>query len=192
MRVWLGHYSDNTKEWFIVWDDCVEDAWDDVDQVGSPDTDSFREIVSAGMANFHSDSQGDEENISPAKDKTRRERWLILGGESMMQNPNEYIASLNSAKIANQKLKMKIWRGTYLSENQKDGEDCFVVWAKDKEEALQTVEQNFGSADKGSLIEVRNEGFIDFHVSMQEGKPVYTPPKGDVESGFWINLKGIM
>lgn len=144
----MGHYSDNLKEWFIVWNKSVEEAWADVVQVGSPDTHSFREIVSAGIANFHIDGKGDDETISPAKDKKLRERWLYLGTESMLENPNEYIASLNSAKLANQKLKMKIWRGRYLSENQKGGEYFFIVWAKDKEEALQAVEQNFGNVDK--------------------------------------------
>lgn len=182
MRVWLGHYSENPKEWFIVWDYCVENAWDDVDQVGSVETTSFREIVSPGIANFHSSYNNSEESetISLAKDKTRRERWLVLGDQSLLQNPNDYIAALNSERVGNQKLGMKIWRGSYLLEGQKKGEDCFVVWAKTKDEALQIVEQTFGSVDKDSLTEIKN-GFIDFHVDMKVGTIVFTPPKDDIE-----------
>ncbi len=192
MKVWIGHYVENPKEWFVVWANCVEDAWDVVDVVGSPETNSLREIVSPGLANFHLNDNNGLEAISLAKDKIRRETWLILGNSSLLQNPNEYISALYSQKTANQKLCMRIWRGTYLPNDQKNDIECFVVWAKDKENAIKIVDQSFGNVDKDSLIETRNEGFVDFHVAYKKGKQEYTPPKDDVKSGLWINLRGNM
>ncbi len=199
MKVWLGHYNGNPKEWFVVWATCVEDAWDVVDQVGDVETHSLRELVSPGLANFHIDCKEEdvegeritEQVISPAKDKTRRERWLILGDQSLLQNPNDYIAALYSERAANQKFHMRVWQGCYLPVGDKNNGDSFVVWAKNKEDAILMVEQSFGSLDKDSLVEIKNEGFVDFHVSYHAGQQVYTPPKEDIESGFWINLQGI-
>jgi len=43
MRVWIGHYYKNNNEWFVVWANDKQDAWDKVDELGSPDGNSTRE-----------------------------------------------------------------------------------------------------------------------------------------------------
>ncbi len=191
MNVWIGHYNTNPKEWFIVWADEKEDAWDKVDEVGDPDTHSFRELSSPGFANFHVDYNEDGPTFSPAKDKDRREHWLFLGNQGSLQNPNDYIRVLQSKKEYKQKFDMKVWLGGYLPKKERISEDCFVVWAKNQQEALIQVDKIIGNVDKDSLIEIADEGFIDFHVAYRKGQLIYSPPKEDVKSGFWINLTDV-
>jgi hypothetical protein len=188
LRLWIGHYYENPKEWFVVWANYLRDAWDVVDQVGSPETSSFRELISIGIVNFHVHYEGDEPKFSPSKNKELGDKWLTLGDQGLLENPIEYIRIVQSEKEANQKFKMKIWRGSYSIEKKKNDEEGFIVWAKNKQDALLKVNQLFGNVDENSLVEIREEGFVDFNAATREGQLLFTPPKDDVKSGFWIDI----
>lgn len=190
MKIWIGHYSGNTKEWFVVWANNKAEAWDKVDEVGDPDTQSFRELVSPGFANCSVDHY-DEEGpwFSIAKDKARSEQWLFLGNPGFLQNPNDYVKALYSQKEHNRTFDMKIWLGGYNPHKKKIAGDCFIVWAKNKQDAFLLIDQMLKNADKDSLLEITDEGLVGFYVTRRADHLIYSPPKDEVENGCWPNLR---
>jgi len=71
-------------------------------------------------------------------------------------------------------------------------EECFIVWAKNKKEALQHVEATQGNTDKDhALFEIIEPGFINFHVTRKSGIVTWAPPKDDLKNGTWINLTNV-
>ncbi len=71
-------------------------------------------------------------------------------------------------------------------------EEYFIVWAKNKKEALQYVEATQGNTDKShALFEIIEPGFINFHVTNKSGTVTWAPPKDDLKNGTWINLTDV-
>jgi len=196
MRVWIGHYYKNNNEWFVVWANDKQDAWDKVDELGSPDGNSTREMGTPGFVNFHIDydSQGNP-TFSPSKVEARRNNWLCLGTIGLPEEATEYIKRLRSEKESSEKFAMKVWLGRYLPKPKKlplEEEECFIVWAKNKKEALQHVEATQGNTDKDhALFEIVEPGFINFHVTCKSGTVTWAPPKDDLKNGTWINLTDV-
>ena len=53
MKIWIGHYRKNPKEWFIVWANSKDDAFRLLDGTsGEPDMDSFKEVKKFGFVDF--------------------------------------------------------------------------------------------------------------------------------------------
>jgi hypothetical protein len=192
MKVWIGHYYENTREWFVVWAQDKQEAWDKVDELAGPKADSLRELSSTGFINFHVDYN--EENIvkfSPSKDKNRQTNWLCLGTVGFSEDPKDYIKRLYSEKESTPKLRMKVWLGNYLPKLKKDSDESFIVWAKNKQEALLHIDSATGNVDRTSLLEITEPGFINFHVACQGKQVIYSPPKEDLENDTWINIAGV-
>ena len=92
VKVRIGHYYENPKEWYIVWAIDKQAAWDKVDELGNPDTGSMREFDTPGIVNFC--SQRDEDGnllYSPSKVTARKENWLILEGAITAETATDYI-----------------------------------------------------------------------------------------------------
>lgn len=190
MRVWIGHYYQNSKEWFVVWANDIHEAWDTVDEVGSPKGDSCKEFSASGFVNFYETYDKEKGTIfSPAKDEKRRSNWLFLGKVGLPEEANEYIRRLFSERESIQKLTMKVWAGYYLSKTGDEREDSVIVWAKNKQEAIRFVESKMGKVDRSSFLEIEESGFINFHVKRQGKQMICSPPKDDLENGTWINTK---
>lgn len=195
MKVWIGHYHQNLKEWFVVWANDKQDAWDKVDELGSPDGNSTREMATPGIVNFHInyDKHGNP-MFSSSKVNTRRSNWLSLGNVGYIE-ASEYIKRVLSEKESTQNYTMKVWLGSYLHKPKKlplEEEECFIVWAKNKKEAVDFVVTVHGNIDKETeLLEITDPGFVNFHVTQKGGKITYVPPKDDLKNSTWINLPDI-
>ena len=124
MKVWIGHYDSNPKEWFVVWAHDGPEARYLADEIGPLDIETFRELVSSGFVNFHVEYNEDQPTFSPAKDKARRDQWLYLGNQSL--NPNEYISASFSQKENNQKLNMKVWLGDSCPTKRRTAENALL------------------------------------------------------------------
>jgi hypothetical protein len=84
-----------------------------------------------------------------------------------------------------------VWIGHY----QGNPKEWFVVWAKDKEEAFLQIDAVVAEPDMTSLKEIHVPGFVNFTVEF-EGKisPEYmrfSPPKEDVEAGYWLVFESL-
>lgn len=196
MKVWMGYYYENSNEWFAVWANDKRDAWDKVDELGSPDDGSTREVGTPGLVNFHIDyNEHGHPIFSPSKVEARRKNWLCLGTVGCAEEATEYIKRLRSEKESSDKFLMKVWLGRYLPKPKKlplEEEECFIVWAKNKKEALQHVETIQGNVDKEHpLFEITESGFINFHVTAKGGTIAWVPPKDDLKNSTWINLPDI-
>jgi hypothetical protein len=189
MKVWIGHCYKNTSEWFVVWANDIHEAWDTVDEVGSPKGDSCREFSSPGFVNFYENYDKETgTTFSPAKDASRRINWLNLGAVGFPEEPHEYIRRLYTERESSQKLTMKVWAGNYLSKSGKEIEDSVIVWAKNRQEAISFVESKMkAKINRKCFIEIVDPGFINFHASCRGKQVVCSPPKDDLKNGTWIN-----
>lgn len=53
MKVWMGHYKGDTREWFLCWGNTKAEAIEYVDdEGGQPDLDSVQPLEGAGMIQF--------------------------------------------------------------------------------------------------------------------------------------------
>lgn len=73
MRVWIGHWYTNNKEWFVGWADYKQDVWEAV----NADGESTREFSSPGLINFNIkyDEQGNP-TFSPSTSDHRTEKLV--------------------------------------------------------------------------------------------------------------------
>jgi hypothetical protein len=189
MKVWIGHYYQNPKEWFVVWANDMQEAWDTVDEVGSPKGDSCREFSSPGFVNFYENyDKKTGTTFSPAKDAVRKTNWLNLGAVGFPEEPHEYISRLYSERESSQNLTMKVWASYYLSKSGKEREDSVIVWARNRQEAIRFVESKMkAKIDRKCFTEIVDPGFINFHVSCHGKQVLCSPPKDDLKNSTWIN-----
>lgn len=62
MKVWVGHYRGNTKEWFVVWAKNKREAFLQIDPItGEPDMESLKELHAPGFVDFKADFEGETE-----------------------------------------------------------------------------------------------------------------------------------
>jgi len=83
LKVWIGHYKDNSEEWFVVWAKSKHEAFLQIDPVvGEPDMSSFMELTVSGFVNFTPKKAEDGKHIafSPPEDDVRTGYWLTFGG----------------------------------------------------------------------------------------------------------------
>lgn len=53
LKVWIGHYKGNPKEWFVVWAKSKNEAFLQIDPLtGEPDLSSFMELTAPGFVDF--------------------------------------------------------------------------------------------------------------------------------------------
>jgi hypothetical protein len=193
LKIWLGHFVDNTKEWFIAWARDIRELVLMIDGViGEPDQRSLRQLLTPGFANCHVHFSSDgHPSFSLVKDKTLRENWLhIEGNVRRAENAFEHIQRVakRSKKDNATYRKIKIWLGTYEHKNKTSGEDCFIVWAASKQEAIELVSVKTEKSFEKHLRPLLKAGYINIHVGFKSGQMTLTPPKEDVESGLWIYM----
>jgi hypothetical protein len=191
LKIWLGHYVDNNKEWFITWARDITELVLMIDGViGEPDQKSLKQLFEPGFANCHVRfSRDGYPSFSLAKDKTLRENWLYAEGNvGRTENAIDHIRrvakpSKNDYFITS---KIKIWLGTYEHRNQTGGEDCFIVWAASKQEAIELVSVKTQKSFEKHLRPLLRAGYINIHVAFKSDQMTLMPPKEDVKSGVWI------
>ena len=194
MKIWLGHYVDNTKEWFITWARDITELVLMIDGVvGEPDQRSLRQLCTPGFANFHVHFSSDGyPSISLAKDKALRQKWLhvegAVGREENVIDHIRRVAKLGKNDDAAPR-KSKIWLGTYEHKNKTGGDDCFVVWAASKQEAVEFVSDKTGRSFEKHLRPLLKAGYVNIHVGFEFNQMVLTPPEEDVEGGVWIYME---
>jgi len=81
LKVWIGHYMGNPKEWFVVWAENKREAFLQIDSiVAEPDMDSLMELHTPGFVNFT--VEYDEENkvvsFLPPKEDVEGGYWLVF------------------------------------------------------------------------------------------------------------------
>ena len=194
MKIWLGHYVDNTKEWFIAWARDMPELVLMIDGVvGEPDHKSLRQLFTSGFANLHVRFGSDGyPSISLVKDKILRENWLhVEGAVDREENAIDYIRRVaKHGKNDNAaSRKMKIWLGTYEHKNKTGGDDCFLVWAASKQEAIEFLNAKTEKSFEKHLRPLLKAGYINIHVGFKSDQLVLTPPTEDVESGVWIYMQ---
>lgn len=194
MKIWLGHYVDNAKEWFIAWARDITELVLMIDGVvGEPDQKSLRQLFTPGFANCHVHlSKEGYPSISLAKDKTLRDSWLHVEGmvgreENVIDHIRRVAKRSKNNNIAPREI--KIWLGTYEHKNKTSGDDCFIVWAASKQEAIELVSANTEKSFEKQLRPLLKAGFINIHVGFKSNRMVLTPPREDVKSGVWIYLE---
>lgn len=85
MKVWVGHYRGNPKEWFVVWAKNKREAFLQIDPiVGEPDMESLKELHAPGFVDFTIIFERGKElenmRFLPPKDDVESDLWLVLGG----------------------------------------------------------------------------------------------------------------
>ena len=83
LKVWIGHYVDYPKEWFVVWAKSKDEAFLQIDPVvGEPDMDSFMELTAPGFVTFAPKKDETDEyfEYSPVEEDVRNGQWLVFGG----------------------------------------------------------------------------------------------------------------
>lgn len=56
VRLWVGHYHRNSREWFLVWAESPEEAARAANgEIGKVDQTSLRELRGSGMIGFQAD-----------------------------------------------------------------------------------------------------------------------------------------
>jgi len=104
MKVWIGHYKANPKEWFVVWAKNKREAFLQIDPiVAEPDMTSLKELNAPGFVNFTIDFEGktELENMlfSPPKEDVEAGYWLVFGGAlGQSDDVEEYIFQKLSRK----------------------------------------------------------------------------------------------
>jgi len=192
LKIWLGHYVDNTKEWFITWARNVQELVLMIDGIiGEPSERSLRQLLRPGFVNCHVHFSKDGiPSFSLAKDRTLRENWLHLEGTvGREEKAIDHIQRVARHTKNSSAKETKIWLGTYEHKDKTAGDECFIVWAPSKEEALELVSQKSGKSFEKHLRLLSEPGYINIHVGFKSGKISLTPPKEDVESGLWIYME---
>jgi len=85
LKVWIGHYKGNPKQWFVVWAKSKHEAFLQIDPiVGEPDLNSFMELTAPGFVDFtltpKEDERGEYFEYSPPEGDVRGGYWLVFGG----------------------------------------------------------------------------------------------------------------
>ena len=83
LKVWVGHYKDNPKKWFVVWAKSKHEAFLQIDPiVGEPDLNSFMVLTAPGFAGFtlKEDESGEYSEYSPPEEDVKGGYWLVFGG----------------------------------------------------------------------------------------------------------------
>ena len=194
MKIWLGHYVDNTKEWFIAWARDIAELVLMIDGVvGEPDQRSLRQLFTPGFANCHVCFSSDGyPSISLAKDKILTENWLhIEGTVGLKENAIDHIRRVAKGSKNDNAApgKIRIWLGTYEHKNKTGGDDSFVVWAASKQEALELVGAQTEKSFEKHLRPLLKAGYININVGFKSDRMVLAPPREDVESGIWIYME---
>jgi len=86
LKVWIGHYKGNPKEWFVVWAENKHEAGLQIDPVaGEPDMRSLKELKAPGFVDFTADFGGDTGSglrFLPPEGDVVAGYWLVFGGAS--------------------------------------------------------------------------------------------------------------
>lgn len=202
--MWIGHYHQNSKEWFLAWGNDKQEAWDKVDEFASPDTGSMRELSSAGMFSFVADSSNVSERIEdddiitegslafePSKAKERKENWLILDTVGGSEQAAQYIRRQMTGKESSSQFDMELWWGNHQpTDPSVQKKECFIVWAKSKKDALEFAKSNAGS-EAVVLFKLAERGFVNFHPTYRKGQMAFSVPKEDIEGGTWMDVDGV-
>jgi hypothetical protein len=104
MRVWVGHYQGNPKEWFVVWAKDEREAFLQIDPiVAEPDMTSLKELRVPGFVNFTVNFDRDikVENMKflPPKEDVESGYWLVFGGAlGQIDDTEEYVFRVASGK----------------------------------------------------------------------------------------------
>ena len=81
MKVWIGHYKGNPKEWFVVWAESKHQAFLQIDPiVGEPDLNSFMELTAPGFVDFTPKEEEGHFSYAPPEEDVRAGYWLVFGG----------------------------------------------------------------------------------------------------------------
>jgi hypothetical protein len=85
LEVWIGHYMENPKEWFVVWAKNKREAFLQIDAtVWEPDMKSLKELHAPGFVDFavvlEEEKKFENMRFLPPKDYVARGYWLVLGG----------------------------------------------------------------------------------------------------------------
>jgi len=136
MKVWIGHYFQNLREWFVCWGNDKSEIYDAI----SVDANSMVQLDSSGMVSFSTDFNDEDKSFVPTKDPERKKRWLILGKIGASREPAEFFRR-HLKEDSDQSLGLKVFYGSYLRKAKEEVEkdENFIVWAKNKQEALDFV-----------------------------------------------------
>lgn len=83
MKVWIGHYLGNPKEWFVVWAKNKDEAFAQIDPIsGEPDMESLKELHAPGFVSFTVQLKGKHGEVlfMPPKQDVEGGYWLVFGG----------------------------------------------------------------------------------------------------------------
>ncbi|MCK4477390.1 hypothetical protein KAU88_02540 [Candidatus Bathyarchaeota archaeon] len=83
MKIWIGHYSGNPEEWFVVWAKNKDEAFHQIDPIsGKPDMGSLKELHAPGFMSFTVQLKGKPEEMLflPPKQDVEGGYWLVFGG----------------------------------------------------------------------------------------------------------------
>ena len=102
MKVWIGHYKGNPKEWFVAWAKTKQEVFLQIDPiVAEPDMDSLKELHAPGFVNFTVDFDEQHEGVCflPPKEDVEGGYWLVFGGAlGQDDNVNEYMLKVMPKK----------------------------------------------------------------------------------------------
>ena len=99
LKIWIGHYKGNPKEWFVVWAKSKHEAFLQIDPVvGEPDLNSFFELSAPGFVDFiltpKEDERGKYFEYSPPEEDVGKGYWLVFGGsEGKIDEISEHFTS---------------------------------------------------------------------------------------------------
>ena len=92
MKIWVGHYKGNPKEWFVVWAKSKREAFLQIDPItGEPDMQSLKELTAPGFFDFAVDLKEDYVETRPSDDG-----WMLVLGGALGQTEDalDYIYEL--------------------------------------------------------------------------------------------------
>lgn len=98
MKIWIGHYKGNSKEWFVVWAKNEHEAFLQIDPImAEPDMESLKELHAPGFINFSvkrvHEPRGEFIDFTPIKGE------MFFGGAlGQSDNVQEYILQMLSRK----------------------------------------------------------------------------------------------
>jgi hypothetical protein len=72
---------------------------------------------------------------------------------------------------------MGIWLGTYENKDKTGGDDCFIVWAASKQDAIEYVATRAVKPFERHLRALVKAGFIGIRVSFKSGQMCLVPQK---------------
>lgn len=95
LKVWVGHYQDNPREWFVVWANNKDEAFFLIDGLsGEPDMDSLMELHAPGLVNFTVKYQKKDDYVSffPPKEDVKGGIWIHFEEDvERNEDVNEYV-----------------------------------------------------------------------------------------------------